>query len=165
VDVTACLAEIGSLIQPMLNCNIRLHVRTNSDALAVTANRLELQNAILNLVFNARDAMPDGGVVSILARESYDGYAGANVEICVSDTGVGMAADTISRVFDPFFTTKTDGLGGVGLTMVKRFAEELGGSIGIASAPGAGTTVTLRLPATTALAMALSPVLASARDG
>jgi signal transduction histidine kinase len=163
VNLTDCLAEVGDLVQPMLNANIRLHVRTDSDGLAVTANRLELQNALLNLVFNAREAMPGGGVVSIFARESYDRASGSDIEIRVADTGVGMTPDLISRVFDPYFTTKANGIGGVGLPMVKRFAEEAGGSLQIASAPGSGTTVTLRLPAATALSAALASVLNSAQ--
>jgi len=159
VNLTACLGEVGNLILPLLNSNIRLHIRTDSDGLAVTANRLELQNAILNLVFNAREAMPGGGIVSIFACESYDRSSGSDVEIRVTDTGVGMSPELIERIFDPFFTTKANGVGGVGLPMVKRFAEQAGGSLMIASAPGAGTTVTMRLPAATVLSAALSSVL------
>jgi signal transduction histidine kinase len=107
-----------------------------------------LQNAILNLVFNARDAMPDGGLISISAAAVVQGSA-ALVEIRIEDSGIGMTRETMVRAFDPFFTTKGKGLGGVGLPMVKQFAEEHRGTVNVESTFGAGTTVVLRLPAGT----------------
>jgi signal transduction histidine kinase len=156
VNVTACLAEIGRLVHPMLNQTTRLHIRTNSDTLAITASRLALQNAVLNLVLNARDAMPEGGLISIEAQECYDKASGAAVEISVCDTGIGMPPETMDRIFEPYYSTKPNGAGGVGMSMVKHFVESTGGTIGIASAPGSGTTITLRLPAATILSAALS---------
>ncbi|MBZ9799582.1 sensor histidine kinase [Mesorhizobium sp. ES1-4] len=146
-NVGACLAEIETLIRSAWDPKIRLEVRVTPDLPSVRCNRLGLQNAILNLVFNARDASPNGGLISIETAVVFDGSSAAQVDITTADDGLGMTAETIAFAFDPFFTTKAQGLGGVGLPMVKRFAEESGGSIDIQSAPGAGTTVTLRLPA------------------
>ena len=105
-----------------------------------------LQSAILNLVSNARDAMPNGGIVSISAAEVAFGVHDF-VELRVIDNGIGMTPDTIERAFDPFFTTKSDGLGGIGLQIVERFVRDADGRIFIESQYGAGTTVILQLPA------------------
>lgn len=145
-DVSACLAEIETLIRSAWDPNIRLDLRVGSDLPPVRCNRLGLQNAILNLVFNARDALPTGGLVSIDTAVVFDGLSAAHIDLSVADNGIGMTAETIACAFDPFFTTKSEGLGGVGLPMVKHFAREAGGSVDIQSALGAGTTVTLRLP-------------------
>jgi signal transduction histidine kinase len=102
---------------------------------------------MLNLVFNARDAMMGTGIITITARPTWRGPVKSGVEISVSDDGIGMSPTTIACVFDPYFTTKTDGLGGIGLPMVEGFVRDAGGIIAIKSDPGAGTTVTLSLPA------------------
>lgn len=117
-----------------------------SDLPAAKCDRLGLLNALFNLVFNARDAMPDGGVISIQAGALIQRSV-ALVEFRIDDNGIGMTAETVARAFDPFFTTKDTGLGGVGLPMVKRFADQHGGSIDIDSSFGVGTTVVLRVPA------------------
>jgi signal transduction histidine kinase len=160
VNVTACLAEIGKLTRHMWTSSTWLDIATSSDSLTVTSSGLSLQNAILNLIFNARDAMPNGGIVTVLAREIANAQGGTDVEIRVLDTGRGMTREMAARAFDPYFTTKTSGSGGVGLSMVKRFADEAGGSVVIDSQPGVGTNVTLRLPA----AMAPSATLSSIRQ-
>jgi signal transduction histidine kinase len=145
-NVNACLAEVESLIRSAWEPEIRLKVRARSDLPLARCDRLGLQNAVLNLVFNARDAMPDGGLISIdAAAVGYD--AAALIELRVEDSGIGMTQETVVRAFDPFFTTKGRGLGGVGLPMVRHFAEEHGGSVDIESTFGEGTTVLLRLPA------------------
>jgi signal transduction histidine kinase len=91
--------------------------------------------------------MPDGGVILIEAVAIFPDTAEAMVELRVSDNGIGMTAETMSRAFDPFFTTTDKGLGGVGLAMVKGFAQEAGGGVKLASELGIGTTVMIRLPA------------------
>ena len=111
----------------------------------------QLENVILNLAVNARDAMPAGGTLTIKAENidrraplSDDCPPGAYVGISVTDTGTGMSPETMAKVFDPFFTTKEVGKGaGLGLSMVYGFVKQSGGHIGIASTEGKGTTVCL----------------------
>lgn len=90
--------------------------------------------------------MPAGGVVSIAAEDASRHSAGTEIELRVTDEGVGMTPETMARALDPFFTTKSTGLGGLGLPMVERFVRDIGGRLEIESSPGLGTTVTLRLP-------------------
>ena len=107
-------------------------------------DRVQFELAVLNLAVNARDAMPEGGVLSIVTRRLGPG----EVELSVTDTGQGMAEEVRARIFDPFFTTKPPGVGtGLGLTQVYGFAKHARGSIEARSRPGRGTTMTLRLPA------------------
>jgi signal transduction histidine kinase len=148
VDVRACLAEIDVLIRSTWSSNIRLEFHVASDLPAVKCDQLDLQSAIMNLAFNARDAMPDGGIVSIVAGIS-PAHAATQIEVRITDNGLGMTRETLARAFDPFFTTKTDGLGGLGLPMVQRFAQEAGGRVEIESTLGVGTTAALQLPVAT----------------
>jgi PAS domain S-box-containing protein len=116
----------------------------------------QLENAILNLCINARDAMPDGGKITIeTANRRLDPRAAAErgmepghyISLCVSDTGAGMSADVIDKAFDPFFTTKPIGMGtGLGLSMIYGFAKQSGGSVHIYSEIGEGTLVCIYLP-------------------
>lgn len=147
VNVAHSLAEVRNLIQYSWAPTYRVEMQSSAGLPVVECTRLGLQSAILNLALNARDSMPDGGVISIEAVALFKGSAQPMVELRVSDNGVGMTPETMRRAFDPFFTTKSTGLGGVGLPMVKRFVQEAGGSVKIQSEPGIGTTVMLRLPA------------------
>jgi signal transduction histidine kinase len=142
-DVLTCLTDVAALVRNMGEPDLSIEIDAVPGLSRVRCDPVGLRRAILNLVFNARDAMAGTGIVSIEARS-----VPAGVEIRVADDGLGMAPETIARVFDPFFTTKADGLGGIGLPMVERFVRGAGGEIGIESAPGIGTTVTMRLPAT-----------------
>jgi CheY-like chemotaxis protein len=116
-----------------------------------------LETALLNLALNARDAMPDGGVLKIETRNLVidEGAAagclpGSYVMVSVTDTGCGMPPEVRDRVFEPFFTTKEVGKGtGLGLSMVYGFVRQSGGHVAVESAPGAGTTVALYLPKAT----------------
>ncbi|UCI19060.1 ATP-binding protein [Mesorhizobium sp. B2-1-8] len=146
-DVATCLAEIETFIRTAWDPNIRLAVRVRPDLPLAKCDRMDLQNAVLNLVFNARDAMPNGGLISIEAAAIGEGSDATQIDLRVADNGIGMTRETIACAFDPFFTTKGEGLGGVGLPMVKRFAGQSGGSVEIESMLGSGTTVILRLPA------------------
>jgi signal transduction histidine kinase len=145
-SVGACLAEVENLFRSIWETKVRLEVYAGRDLPAAKCDPLRLQNAVLNLLFNARDAMPDGGLISINAAAVVERH-GIVVELRVEDSGIGMTRETVLRAFDPFFTTKGTGLGGVGLPMVKHFAERHGGSVDIESAFGSGTTAILRLPA------------------
>jgi signal transduction histidine kinase len=116
----------------------------------------QLENALLNLCINARDAMPDGGKLMVeTANKSFDAHAagerdlppGQYVSLCVSDTGTGMTPDVVAHAFDPFYTTKATGRGtGLGLSMIYGFVRQSGGQARIYSEPGVGTTVCLYLP-------------------
>lgn len=147
-SVARCLAEVAALLRGSLGHGVPLEVRADHDLPAVMCDALAFQSAILNLVSNARDAMPNGGAVSINAAEVVLGVHDF-VELRVTDNGIGMTPETIERAFDPFFTTKSDGLGGIGLQMVERFVREADGRIVIDSQYGLGTTVILQLPAFT----------------
>jgi PAS domain S-box-containing protein len=115
----------------------------------VFADRSGLENAILNLVLNARDAMPGGGSICVRAASIKNG---AGVRISLIDTGTGMTPRILARAFDPFFTTKPPGQGtGLGLATVYGFAKQSGGCAEIESTPGAGTTVSIILPSAAVL--------------
>lgn len=146
VNVESCLAEIERLVRIAWNSSARLEVLVSTGLPPLNCDYLALQSALLNLMLNARDAMPDGGLVSVEAV-GVDLKQAAAVEFRVKDSGIGMTQDTVVRAFEPFFTTKGHGLGGIGLPSVRRFADEHGGTIDIQSKLGSGTTVILRLPA------------------
>lgn len=147
VNVAASLADIEDLVLTAWDPATRVSLDVALDLLKVRCDRLGLQNAVMNLLLNARDAITERGAISIQARTVRHGLGQPEVELRVTDNGVGMSRETIARAFEPFFTTKSDGLGGVGLPMVARFIEQVGGTIAIESKLGIGTVVTLRLPA------------------
>ncbi len=145
------------LLQRTLGQGIDSVTQLDAKAAVISVDRNQLANALLNLALNARDAMPDGGQLTIATKcqpvtadadkNSSRWPTGEEVCITISDTGVGMTEDVRKRAFEPFFTTKADGLGsGLGLSMVQGFVEQSGGRIEIDSREGHGTTVTIRLP-------------------
>lgn len=145
VTLAPCLDEVERLIGLAWDRTIELDVQVPPDLPAVICDPLALQNALLNLLFNARDAMPGGGMISIRAETAALDF-GRAIELRVADTGIGMTPETVARAFDPFFTTKAGGLGGIGLSMVAGFVQDAGGRILIESKYGFGTTVTLHSP-------------------
>jgi len=145
VNLAGCLEEIEALTR--ITWEHRIDVSVSPDVPLVRCDRLALQTAVLNLLLNARDAIPGGGVISVRAATASSETGTIFVELCVTDSGIGMKPETIDRAFEPFFTTKPEGLGGFGLPMVRRFAEDAGGRVSIESEFGFGTTVTLHLPA------------------
>jgi len=155
-DVARLLAGMSDLLTRSISEAISIQVRTPPDLWGIEVDPHQLENAILNLAVNARDAMPRGGAltiradnITIKAAPSLPSYVvpGAYVEVAVTDTGIGMAPDTMAKVFDPFFTTKEVGKGtGLGLSMVYGFVKQSGGHVEIRSELGAGTTICIFLP-------------------
>ncbi len=154
VDLGAFLVAMKDILRRLLGGSVTLNQRLEPTG-PILADPRQLEQILLNLVANARDAMPQGGEVTLRVREidlgpearGADRAAGRYVELEVSDTGVGMAAETQARAFEAFFTTKEQGRGtGIGLATVQGVVDELGGSVALRSALGLGTTVTIRLP-------------------
>jgi PAS domain S-box-containing protein len=157
VDLNRRLANISSLLQRTLGERINLRVQPGSKLWSALVDPSQVDDAIVNLAINARDAMRGQGSLSIETSnvtldEDYAAHhvevdAGDYVMLAVSDTGVGMAPDTIARAFEPFFTTKPEGTGtGLGLSQVYGWAKQSGGHIKIYSELGHGTTIKLYLP-------------------
>jgi signal transduction histidine kinase len=146
-SVVECVVDVAALIETMEETGFTLKIDVEPGLPQVDCDPVELRRAVLNLVFNARDAIAGRGVVLIEARTIWHELVATGVELRVADNGIGMSPATIARVFDPYFTTKSDGLGGVGLPMVERFVREARGKISIESELAVGTTVTMRLPA------------------
>ncbi|MGJ7582637.1 ATP-binding protein [Variovorax sp. RHLX14] len=156
ISVNRLITEFEVLIRRTLGPEISFEAVTGIDIWPVSVDPSQLENAILNLCINARDAMPDGGrLVVETANRSLDRHTasalqlvpGQYISVSVSDNGTGMPADVIARAFDPFFTTKPIGLGtGLGLSMVYGFARQSGGHARIYSEEGSGTNVCMYLP-------------------
>ncbi|HKP33566.1 MAG TPA: ATP-binding protein, partial [Sphingomicrobium sp.] len=132
---------------------IELIIEISENLWTIESDPGALELALLNLAFNARDAMKDGGTLKITASNQFlkgkpEGLRGEHVSLRVSDTGEGMNRDTMERVFEPFFTTKAFGEGtGLGLSQVFGFAKQIGGAVTVESELGKGSTFTLFLPA------------------
>jgi signal transduction histidine kinase/FixJ family two-component response regulator len=153
VELKVALDLVKPLLQHALGAVVRLELRHAAAADLVRIDRAGFEAAILNLVINARDAMPDGGTVTIetsnvLQRRREGELApGEYVQVRVADRGVGMDRDVLEQAMMPFFTTKRRGLGtGLGLSQVHGFARQAGGDVRIESVKGAGTAVSLYLP-------------------
>jgi signal transduction histidine kinase/CheY-like chemotaxis protein len=149
VDFADHLSGMRELLDRSLGANIRVAVETAEGLAPIFVDPTALQLALLNLAVNARDAMPDGGTVTIKAANGAPDDPGAPfVSISVVDSGVGMTPEVQEHMFEPFYTTKEIGKGsGLGLAQVHGFAQQSGGRVEVRSAPGAGTTMTLILPA------------------
>jgi PAS domain S-box-containing protein len=151
VDVAQQLNSFIELLPHSMRGDVRIvsDVPTNLPPVQVDVGQLEL--ALLNIGLNARDAMPDGGTLTIRARKhsgEIKGTGSSYVVIDVIDTGIGMSEDIQARAFEPFFTTKDIGHGsGLGLSQAYGFAKQSGGALTLDSAPGTGTKVSLHLPA------------------
>ena len=158
VDLCALAPKLMELLRASLRGDNEIITDIADDVWVVKIDVDEFELALLNLAVNARDAMPKGGRLSIIVRNeranglpTAGGVAGDVVRIAVSDTGVGIPEEVLSKVFEPFFTTKEVGKGtGLGLSHVHGFAAQSGGSVSITSAEGGGTTVSLLLPRCTA---------------
>lgn len=156
VDVNELVLSMAKLIRRSLPGSIALLTSSSDGDLTVEADPHQLESALLNLVLNAKDAMPDGGSLVVdSAVEQIEGAAAADLEvepgeyvrIAVTDNGTGMDPKTLARVFEPFFTTKKFGMGsGLGMAMVYGFIKQSGGGVRIRSRQALGTTVALLLP-------------------
>ena len=157
IDVGKMLGELSSLLGRTLGEQHSVHIRPGSLTDELHADPAQLENALMNLAINARDAMPEGGRITICAsrRAVIAGTVCLDGEIAtgeyavleVADEGTGMSPELLTRVFEPFFTTKAPHHGsGLGLSMVYGFARQSGGYVGIESTPGRGTTVSLYFP-------------------
>jgi PAS domain S-box-containing protein len=155
-DANKLVADMEELVQRTVGPAIKVETAQAIGLWPTLCDPNQLENAILNLCINARDAMPEGGRLTIetanmwldahAARER-DMQPGQYVAICVSDTGVGMSSGVKARAFDPFFTTKPTGQGtGLGLSMIYGFTQQSGGQVRIYSEEGEGTTVRIYLP-------------------
>lgn len=157
IDVNALVAGMSELLRRTLGEQISVETVLAGGLWRVEADPNQLENALINLAVNARDAMPGGGKLTIetantrldeaYAQENVEVVPGQYVVVCVTDTGSGMTKDVMARVFEPFFTTKDVGRGtGLGLSMVYGFVKQSGGHVKLYSEQGHGTTVRLYLP-------------------
>lgn len=157
VHANRLILGMEELLRRTLGETIALHFREDPQLWLTHCDQNQLESALLNLTINARDAMPEGGTLIIETCNAHlddaqeaklrDVVQGDYVAICVTDTGVGMTPEVMSRAFDPFFTTKPIGQGtGLGLSMIYGFIRQSGGYAKIASAVGKGTRVKLYLP-------------------
>jgi PAS domain S-box-containing protein len=150
VDPADRIRSVREVLDAALGGSVQLVIDVADGIWPVMVDAAEFETALVNLVINARDAMPDGGSVTVRASNTYidDGKRkGDHVAVKVEDTGVGIAPDIVVKVFDPFFTTKAVGKGtGLGLSQVHGFAHQAGGTVTVASELGKGTAFTICLP-------------------
>jgi signal transduction histidine kinase len=169
VDANKMIANMSELLRSTLGEHVRVETVLAGGLWATRADPHQLENAIINVAINGRDAMPEGGKLTIETANTYldDAYSEQNVEVepgqyvmvAVTDTGTGMSADVIRRAFDPFFTTKPLERGTGLVSQVYGFIKQSGGHIKIYSEVGAGTTVKIYLPRFIGSAAELSPTV------
>jgi len=157
LDTNELVREMSELLRRTIGENIRLATVLADDLWKTFADALQLESAVINLCANSRDAMPDGGSLTLetsnvrldeaYARVNVDAHPGEYVAFTVTDSGSGMSAEVLTRAFDPFYTTKTTGKGtGLGLSQVYGFVKQSGGHVKIDSQLGRGTAVKFYLP-------------------
>jgi CheY-like chemotaxis protein len=157
LDVNEILTSVSNILTRVVGEDVELRMQLAPNLGRVRVDRSQLEQVIMNLVVNARDAMPDGGRIAIrteaveldeeLAGSRLEVSPGPYVMVSVSDTGCGMNRETQARIFEPFFTTKEQGKGtGLGLSTAFGIVKQSGGSIWLYSEPGAGTTFKIYLP-------------------
>lgn len=157
LDLNAVLAGMEKFLRRLIGSDVEIVTRPAPDVGRVKADRGQLEQVIMNLALNARDAMPNGGTLVLetarveLGAEAAERHLGLSpgphAVLSVSDTGTGMDRETLSRIFEPFFTTKPEGAGtGLGLSIVWAIVREAGGGVWVYSEPGQGTTFKIYLP-------------------
>jgi PAS domain S-box-containing protein len=174
VDMNEVVAGMEKLLRRVIGADITLRTVRATDGSLVKVDPGQMEQVIMNLVVNARDAMPRGGQLTLeVSRTELDatfakGHPGVTpgpyLQLAVSDTGTGMSKDVQARIFEPFFTTKEKGKGtGLGLSMVVGIVQQSGGTVWVDSEPGRGTTFKIYLPITEQTETTASPVQAAAR--
>ena len=149
IDINVRLDALGEVLSRTLDGQVTVELDLAPDLWPIEVDATQLETALLNAAFNARDAMPEGGRLTISAR-NLPSDEGNCIAIALTDTGQGMPEDVVSRAFEPFFTTKPIGKGtGLGLSQIHGFAAQSGGKAEIESAPGEGTTIRILLPRST----------------
>jgi signal transduction histidine kinase len=157
MNLNEVLESRKALLRRLIGENIKLELDLASSLGLIRADSSQIEQVIINLAVNAREAMPDGGELAITTRneplsEAFaaihpDTRPGPYVVLSVRDTGLGMDKEVVERVFDPFFTTKRPGKGtGLGLSIVYGITKQAEGSVSVESEPGAGTTFTVHFP-------------------
>jgi len=153
VELNLMVSNMEDLVRRLIGPEIRLDVKLAPDLGPIHADATQIGQVLMNLVVNARDAMPNGGVLRIetsnveFGADNVDVIPGPHVMLAVRDTGVGMSPDVRKRLFEPFFTTKEMGQGtGLGLSMVQAIVRQSGGHVTIESAPGEGSTFRVYFP-------------------
>ena len=157
IDLCQIITEFKDILQRLIGENIRLHFKMPNDPCLLNADRTQIEQVLLNLGVNARDAMPAGGDMIIETDHVYldatyvqthpDASEGPHIRLTVSDSGVGMDTDTVDHIFEPFFTTKEKGKGtGLGLATVFGIIKQHKGSLSVASQPDKGTSFNIYLP-------------------
>ncbi len=157
LDLNEVVAEVEKMLRRLISASIQIVKIAGVGLGRVRADAGQIEQVLMNLAINARDAMPSGGRLAIetgnveldeaFARTNPEARPGPHVVLAVSDTGHGMDAQTMSRIFEPFFTTKEEGKGtGLGLATVYGIVRQSGGTVNVASQPGRGTTFTVYLP-------------------
>jgi len=167
IDLGALLIGLREMLRRLLGEGISLAIRVDPALGSVRADPGQIEQVVVNLVLNARDAMPEGGRVSIEAANLRVEPGSEWVQLSVADTGCGIDADTASHLFEPFFTTKPNGLGtGLGLATCYGIVQQAGGEIRVASEPGRGTRFDVLLPRVEAAAVEPAPApIGEARGG
>ena len=166
VDLNQVIAHMEDLIRRLIGPEIRLQITLQPGLSTISADAQQIGQVMMNLVVNARDAMPAGGTLAIetanveLGHEHVEVIPGPHVALMVTDTGFGMSAEVRDRMFEPFFTTKDQGRGtGLGLSMVQAIVRQSGGHISLESQPNKGTTFTVHFPRQADLSAAQMPAL------
>jgi two-component system cell cycle sensor histidine kinase/response regulator CckA len=153
LDLNAVIGEVDEMLRRSIGEHITLLVRPGANLPPVTCDPGQIEQLLVNLALNARDAMPSGGNL-VIDTEAHDD----KVRMRVSDSGKGMTPEVVEHAFEPFFTTKASGEGtGLGLATVYGIVTQAGGEVSIASSPGLGTTVTVLLPAAALSSVAPAP--------
>src|SRR5687768_259409 len=167
VDLNRIITHIDDMLRRLLGPQIKIHISLQPDLATITGDESQISQVIMNLAVNARDAMPNGGTLTIttgnveLGQENLDVIPGPHVMLTVGDTGQGMTSEVRDRLFEPFFTTKELGRGtGLGLSMVNDIVRQSGGHIQVESTPGAGTRFHVYFPRQAPIGVTPTPAAA-----